>query len=180
MNRTLTLNGGTLVVYELTYKKIRNINLRIGIDGKVKVSAPYGVPDSRIEKFLSDKRDFITRAYGRAVKIQKEAAVEVSKSAVYAKFDKILKECYKKFEEYSLPFPMLKVRKMKCRWGSCNVVKKTVTLNSALYFKDDGIIEYVVCHELTHLVHADHSKKFYSVLSKILPDYKERERSLNS
>ena len=68
--QTLTFTDGTTIGYELSYKKICNINLRIGIDGIIKVSAPKGVPLTRIEKFLSEKQAFIFRAKSRAEKMK--------------------------------------------------------------------------------------------------------------
>lgn len=180
--QTLTFTDGTTIVYELSYKKIRNINLRIGIDGIIKVSAPKGVPLTRVEKFLSDKQAFIFRAKNRAEKMKKEellTEVLPDKKVIYDKFFSILSENFPLFAAYKIPFPTLKVRKMNSRWGSCNVVKKIITLNSRLYFKEDYLIKYVVLHELSHLVYADHSKNFYAVLKSVMPDYKQAEKLLN-
>lgn len=180
--QTLTFTDGMTIGYKLSYKKIRNINLRIGIDGIIKVSAPKGVPLTRIEKFLSEKQAFIFRAKSRAEKMKREERTDEvlpDKKVIYDKFFAILSENFPLFADYKIPFPSLKVRKMNSRWGSCNVVKKIVTLNSRLYLKEDYLIKYVVLHELSHLVYADHSKNFYAVLKSVMPDYKQAEKLLN-
>ena len=63
---------------------------------------------------------------------------------------------------------------MRTRWGSCNKAKGYINLNLDLITKKKEFIEYVVLHELAHLVYANHSKDFYALISKHMPDYKAR------
>ena len=70
------------------------------------------------------------------------------------------------------------IRVMKTRWGSCNPSKSYINLNFELIKKPKMAIEYVVFHELTHLVHLNHNQKFYNFLSLHMPDWKKRKRLL--
>lgn len=88
-----------------------------------------------------------------------------------------LKYNYNLFEE-DIPFPGLKIRSMKTRWGVCNRRNKTVTLNSALIKESMDKIDYVIIHELSHLVHFDHSKAFWGVVSKYCPNYKSIRKEM--
>ena len=63
---------------------------------------------------------------------------------------------------------------MRTRWGSCNKAKGYINLNLDLITKKKEFIEYVVLHKLAHLVYANHSKDFYALISKHMPDYKAR------
>ena len=72
----------------------------------------------------------------------------------------------------------IRIREMKTRWGSCNPVKGYINLNSELIKKPTECIEYVIFHELAHLVHADHSSQFYNYLSLYMPDWKKRKERL--
>ncbi|MEG2396279.1 MAG: M48 family metallopeptidase, partial [Oscillospiraceae bacterium] len=81
---------------------------------------------------------------------------------------------------YKIPNVIIKIRKMKSRWGSCQPKTGIVTLNSQLINAPIGCIEYVVLHELCHFVQPNHSKDFYSLVSAIMPDYKERKKLLNT
>jgi predicted metal-dependent hydrolase len=72
----------------------------------------------------------------------------------------------------------VRIREMKTRWGSCNPTKGYINLNLKLIEKPTECIEYVVFHELTHLLHADHSAKFYNYLSLFMPDWKRRKEKL--
>ena len=72
----------------------------------------------------------------------------------------------------------VRIREMKTRWGSCNPAKGFINLNLKLIEKPTECIEYVVFHELAHLVHADHSTKFYNYLSLFMPDWEKRKDRL--
>lgn len=84
---------------------------------------------------------------------------------------------YNKFSD-NIPYPTLTIRKMKSRWGVCNVKTKRVTLNLELIKKDISCLDYVIVHELSHLIHPDHSKKFWSLVEKNYPDYKKVRKIL--
>lgn len=88
-----------------------------------------------------------------------------------------LKYNYQKFEE-NIPFPNLKIREMKTRWGVCNIKTKTVTLNSLLLCEDLSCLDYVIIHELSHLVYFNHSKNFWNLVEKYFPDYKKVRKAL--
>lgn len=84
---------------------------------------------------------------------------------------------YKLFQE-NIPYPKLKIRCMKTRWGVCNRKNLTVTLNSNLIKESIDKIDYVIIHELSHLVHFDHSKAFWITVSKYCPNYKMIRKEL--
>lgn len=74
----------------------------------------------------------------------------------------------------------IKVRKLKRTWGSCNTKKKNITYSLELAKKDRRLIEYVVVHELSHLIHDNHGKEFKELLNKLMPDWKIRKKELNN
>lgn len=75
--------------------------------------------------------------------------------------------------------PQVKVRKMKTRWGSCSS-KGNVNFNLWLMHYDTDCIDYVVVHELCHLLEFNHSPRFYELVATILPNWQECERRLES
>lgn len=79
---------------------------------------------------------------------------------------------YEKFEE-NIPFPKLKIRSMKTRWGVCNKRDDSITLNSKLIRYSIREIDYVIVHELSHFVHFDHSREFWNTVSYYMPNYKK-------
>ncbi|GFI22903.1 hypothetical protein IMSAGC011_01680 [Lachnospiraceae bacterium] len=84
------------------------------------------------------------------------------------------------FVQYGVDFPEIKVRKMTSRWGSCCPKKGIITMNSCLIETPICCIEYVMMHEFCHFIHPDHSKAFYTLMTKFMPDWKERKRTLNA
>ena len=92
-------------------------------------------------------------------------------------FLKRLDYIYNLFEE-KIPYPSLRIRNMKTRWGVCNRKLQVVTLNSKLIREDISKIDYVIVHELSHFVHFDHSSLFWEEVSKYCPDYKKIRKEL--
>jgi len=74
----------------------------------------------------------------------------------------------------------IKIREMKTRWGSCNPNKSYINLNSELIKKSTTSIEYVVFHELAHLLHMNHNRQFYNFMSTYMPDWKKRKEKLEN
>jgi len=72
-----------------------------------------------------------------------------------------------------------RLRTMTSRWGSCNTRTGWVTFNTELAHRDPELLEYVVVHELAHLVEAGHGPRFQAVLDAHLPDWRVRRRRLN-
>ena len=113
---------------------------------------------------------------------------EASNGKIYVKDEKTLEKWLKKetkriflerleynynlFDE-DIPFPKLKIRSMKTRWGVCNKRDNSVTLNSKLIKYSLHEIDYVIIHELSHFVHFDHSKEFWETVRMHMPDYKK-------
>lgn len=79
---------------------------------------------------------------------------------------------YEKFTK-SIPYPKLRIRKMTSRWGVCNVSTHVITLNLELIKRDTSYLDYVIVHELSHLIHGDHSNRFWKLVEDNMPDYKK-------
>jgi hypothetical protein len=67
---------------------------------------------------------------------------------------------------------------MRTRWGSCSAAG-TITLNLKLMEVAKPYIDYVIIHELCHLVEHNHSRRFYLLLDRVMPDWRERRERLN-
>ncbi|MDD4310269.1 MAG: SprT family zinc-dependent metalloprotease [Candidatus Cloacimonetes bacterium] len=72
-----------------------------------------------------------------------------------------------------------RIKKMKTRWGSCNIKAKRININLELAKKSDECLEYIIVHELGHFFERYHNAIFYGVMDKYLPDWKKRKQDLN-
>lgn len=71
------------------------------------------------------------------------------------------------------------VKIMKTRWGTCNTKAKRIWINLELAQKTPRCLEYIVVHEMTHLLEKYHNKRFYNFMDKFLPEWKEIKTELN-
>ena len=94
-------------------------------------------------------------------------------------FAEVVDGLYPAVKKYGVEKPMLRIRDMDTRWGSCIAKKGIITLNKRLLEVPRNCIEYVVMHELCHFIQPNHSKHFYTLLSTLMPDWKERKRFLD-
>ena len=79
---------------------------------------------------------------------------------------------------YGVNMPRITVRRMTTRWGSCTPARGTIRLNRRLVRYPVECIEQVALHELCHFVHPDHSKDFYALMTRLMPDWKQRKALL--
>ena len=87
-------------------------------------------------------------------------------------FSEHLDNCYKVYTR-NIPKPTLTIRTMTTRWGVCNTKTKRVTLNLELIKMPLFCLDYVIFHELSHLIHGDHSKSFWNLVEENCPEYKK-------
>jgi predicted metal-dependent hydrolase len=73
----------------------------------------------------------------------------------------------------------LHIQRMKTRWGSCNPRRRSIRLNSELGKKPLGSLEFVVVHELIHLLEPTHNARFYALMDKFMPNWKHLRNELN-
>ena len=102
----------------------------------------------------------------------REKAISIYSQEVDAIYNKV-------FRKYSIDKPTMQVKKMKTLWGSCTPNKNKITLNEYLLKADLRCIQYVVLHELTHLLHPFHNKDFYEFMTVQMPDWQVRKEQLD-
>jgi predicted metal-dependent hydrolase len=95
----------------------------------------------------------------------------------HEKFVEYFERCWPEFERLNQARPKIQIRRMKSRWGSLSK-SDTLTLNVALVQAPRECIDYVITHELCHLLHHDHGPSFYRLLEKVMPDWEKRKHKL--
>lgn len=189
----------------ISYKPVKYLRLKVTPNGDISISAPFFTSKINILNLLNkneswlentlakikskdDKVKFLGNAYElkfdeniKEVLVLDTQIIASSK----AQFDKFLhlkaKEIFQKYIEFYQPkiskqVTHVSIKKMTSRWGSCNSKKGYMNLNLNLIAKDERFIEYVVLHEMTHLIYPHHQKSFYDFIQGLMPDYKIREK----
>ena len=153
--------------YEIKYSKIKNIYIQIK-DGRVIVKAPRRVSKKEIEKILEQKSEWIQKAVEKETKKQE-------KKPLYTKeeFKEIVeKNANELIKQTGLVPNKITIKKIKYAWGSCSS-KKNITINLELIKYSEQAIRYVILHEICHIKYMNHSKDFWNLVEKYMPDYKQ-------
>ena len=108
----------------------------------------------------------------------KKALHNFYKAQANSVFSKLIDQCWKLFTDYNLETPIYKYRFLKRKWGTCRM-DGLITLNLELIKEDFKCIEYVIIHEMCHLIEANHSKHFYALMDQLLPDHRHTENILD-
>ena len=140
------------------------------------------------EKKASNNRGFYYLGKQYTIVYQDSSKVEFIGDKVYVPHDFDPDKWYKKqaktlflerlnynYEHYSrtIPYPTLRIRKMTSRWGVCNIKTHVLTLNLELIKRDICYLDYVIVHELAHLIYGDHSQAFWRLVGENNPNYKK-------
>ena len=187
----------------------KNTYIRVDENNNIIVTTNYFITNNKIKKILDDNIKFLNKALNKEKKEgfylmgkkydiiidENIKNIEINNNIIRVKSLKYLNNWYKKeifkifkerldfyynkFDE-NIPYPILKIRTMKTRWGVCNRKVKSVTLNFNLVKYDYDCLDYVIVHELSHFVHFDHSKEFWNTVSKYYPNYKIIQKKLKN
>jgi len=177
----------------LHFKKIKRIYLKVKPDGRILLSAPMRTSTRYLKDFVRQRRDWI-EASQEKIKQQIAPIPNEDETLLFGQIvPKIsdrdlqlllenqiayhLRNYWAYFKMKGCPHIQIKYRKMTSTWGICRPATQTITFNKRLIHQPEDFIEYVVLHELCHLLVCNHSKEFYALLSDLMPNYEARMKS---
>ncbi len=165
--------------YKLIQSKRKTIELSIDDDFHPLVKAPLKMSTEDIDLFVSKHEKWIEKH--RKLKMERAEKYSFSpedESVLKAKALEYLTERTEHFAQIMGVKPTgIKITSAKKRFGSCNG-KNSICYSFMLMQYPVEAIDYVVVHELAHIVHKNHGAEFYRLIEKYLPDYKNREKLL--
>ena len=96
--------------------------------------------------------------------------------------EELAQQVYGEFQQagYTVPIPTLRLRYMTSRWGSCMPFKETITMNARLLLGPTEFAHYVMVHEFAHFIEANHSSRFYKVMSDVLPNWQQMKMEMKA
>lgn len=169
--------------YTLTRRaRMRNIRMRVvPPTGEVRVSAPYSVPLSRIDEFVESKRAWIAKMRAGMVDLEPPLAPGPEAARLKVQLWEWLEELLPMWcARMGVEQPHVSLRIMRSQWGSCRKATQRISLNIELARRGYDMLEYVLVHELSHLIELNHGPRFYALMDLHLPDWRERKARLGS
>ncbi|MFA5997544.1 MAG: M48 family metallopeptidase [Candidatus Paceibacterota bacterium] len=164
-------------------KRAKRVRLAVYCDGSVVVTSPFGVELSIIEKFISDKKQWVSDKIKFFKSIDSKAIRTFSHEDYIEHKDKALALVTERVrfynEIYGYSFNKISIKNQKTRWGSCSL-KRNLNLNYKIVFLPQKHQDYIIVHEMCHLKEFNHSKKFWALIEKTLPNYLEIKKELRN
>lgn len=166
--------------YKLIRSKRKTISIEINERCEVIVRAPNRMSQYAVEKFVFEKQDWIEkslekmRARAETRKVYSEAEIK----ELYKKARELLQSRLKFWSGVTGFTPTgVKITSAKKRFGSCSP-KNSLCFSVYLFDYPEAAIDYVIVHELCHIKEHNHSARFWALVQKYMPDYKERQKLL--
>ena len=165
--------------YKVEFSDRKNVSISVK-GGELKIRAPHGTDKEKIEKIIYKHRRWIVTHLEREITkmhvetqlsdmdiatLKRLASTELGAMTAY--YSKVM----------DLNYTKVKITSAKTRFGSCSS-KGIISFSYRLMLYPQEAREYVVVHELAHLKEMNHSKRFYAIVEKYLPDYKARKAKL--
>ncbi len=168
----------------------KTLALEINKNCEVIVRAPYSVTESEIREFVYSRREWLG---SHLVQMQKRMQQLEEQKEQYGEQEKFT---YRQIEEFAdrakevLPkkaayyaslmgvtYNRIAIKSQKTRWGSCSS-KRNLNFNCLLMLCPEKVQDYVVIHELCHLIEMNHSKRFWNLVENMMPDYNVQRKWL--
>ena len=162
-NNLLDIKNGTSIQY---LGKDMRIHKEASLTNHVVVN------EKRIHLYVIDQtsEELVQKVFN---KWWRETARKVYQKEVDSYYDRVIRK-------YNIDKPTIIIKKMKTLWGSCTPQKCKITFNEYLLKANLRCIQYVVLHELTHLLYPNHNAEFYNFMTIHMPDWKERKMQLDT
>ena len=165
--------------YSIIRSKRKTVAIQVK-DGRVTVRGPLHLTDAQAARVIEKNKRWIEN---KLKKQENSKAINTQLTVEEIEYLKLEAEKYfkLKIEEYSkimnLKYSRMKVTGARTRFGSCSS-KGNICFSYLLMRYPEAAREYVVVHELAHLIEMNHSHRFYKIIEKYMPDYKERRKLL--
>ena len=179
---TIILSGRELF-YRFVRSSRKTLSVEIGPTG-LTVKAPYSASKRDVEAFLRKRPHWILAHYdAMQEKMEKLSQQngnshlsESQKEALEKRYRSLARECITRRTSYDaaqlgVTYSSIRIAEQKTRWGSCSS-RGTLSFHWRLILAPPAVMDYVVVHEVCHLIHMDHSPDFWAEVESLMPDYK--------
>lgn len=163
-------------------RRAKRTSITVTHTGEIIVTIPFFGSSYIADRFVQQKKVWIEATQEKIKKrFENKTVLKQSKKEYQEKKSQALDMLIRKVEYYnqfySFSFKKIQVRNQSSRWGSCSS-KGNLNFNYALIYLPAHLSDYIVVHELCHLQEMNHSKKFWNLVEKTMPDYKAHRLEL--
>lgn len=179
---TIILSGRELF-YRFVRSSRKTLSVEIGPKG-LTVKAPFSASRRDVEAFLRKRPHWVLAHYdAMQEKMEKLSQQngnshlsESQKEALEKRYRSLARECITRRASYyatqlGVTYSSIRIAEQKTRWGSCSS-RGTLSFHWRLILAPPAVMDYVVVHEVCHLIHLDHSPDFWAEVESLMPDYK--------
>lgn len=165
-------------------RRARRLRITVYGGGRVVVTIPYYTPERDVERFVRRKANWLVRTLVRMAptnpglllpprtRSQYELHKQLAHQLVGSRIDALN-------AHYGLPFRSVRIRNQHTLWGSCSA-KGDLSFNYQLVFLPEKLVDYIIVHELCHVRELNHSKQFWSLVGRTIPDHRDLRNELRS
>ena len=149
-------------------------------DGDIEVKTPYGVSDKIVQEFLLSHEERLVQIIGKSAlrREYEDSLGEGGLDRLEAKARAVIPERVKYYSSIMGVAPeRVRINHAKTRFGSCSS-KGNLNFSCRVMAYSEKAVDYVVIHELAHLLYMNHSREFWKVVEKYMPDYKIARQEL--
>ena len=168
------------VPYTVIRSDRRTMALQVKPDGSLLLRLPRSVPEKQALEFAQRHQQWIRRALRRMAEYPAQRA-EFSEEEIRRHKETLRPVLLHRVayfaERMGVDYGRITIRNQKTRWGSCSS-QGNLNFNWRLALLPPELLDYVVVHELAHRREMNHSRRFWSQVERILPDYRERKNRL--
>ena len=170
------------IIYTLRVsQRARRLRLTIHSDGALVVTMPRGLSRHFVEQFINKKSQWIITKQDYFKKHPQSQVIRHTKKDFLERKDVALslaEDRIKYFNDlYKFSVNKITIRNQKTRWGSCSR-KGNLNFNFKIVFLPSHLADYIIVHELCHLGEFNHSKRFWNLVVKAVPDYLDLRKEL--
>ncbi len=174
MQKSIYLKEEKIMYSVRASSRAKHVRIAVGCDGAVLITQPIGISLEKIEKIILNKAAWILNKinfFKKYVVRQKSFIHEYKKYREEAL--SLVRSRIRHFNDfYQFTFNRISLRNQKTRWGSCSR-RGNLNFNYRIIYLSPELADYIIVHELCHLAELNHSKNFWKLVEKKIPNYSE-------
>lgn len=165
---------------DIAYKKsarAKKLSIKVRSDGSVLATVPRWTSIRQAQSFVESHKEWIQRSLEKITPWLRKLTTNEIQELKRAAKNHLPNRTHALAKQHGIQVKWVTVRHQKTRWGSCSG-RNSISLNCELMRVSEDLRDYVILHELAHVLHKDHSHRFWDFLESICPWSKKLDKQL--